>query len=226
MELVTVRIHRALKTTSSSSSSSDRKKWTWQGEHVLTHRKVTVCPRTDRRPLSSMSEQGCQICQIHLDTLGGNINTQKKTAFDLMVGVAMGYTSDNTKKDELLQRRDDKVEALGLGRPKGGRNAKRLVAASDGADLPTAVASVAASDGGADLPVARVLKKKTSAGSQEEASSCCNQKEACSCCCSCSGCSVYWMICMSTAEARVTLHETASLQLQAKLSNNIAALAC
>ena len=33
--------------------------------------------------------------------------------------------------------------------------------------------------------------------------------------------SIMWMICMCAAETRVTLHETASLQVQAKLFNNM-----
>ena len=131
--------------------------------------------------LVSMYEHGCQIWQIHLATFGGNVNTQKETAFDFTVELAMAYTSDNINKYELLQRRCDKVEALGLGRPKRGGEAKRLVAASDGADLPGAGVSVAASDGGAHVLIANGFGEKTSVGSQEE---------ACSCCCPCSGCSV------------------------------------
>ena len=159
MEMFTVRMHRASTKPGASSSSSDPEKLSWQGEHVLTHHKVTVCPRTDRRPMISMYEQGCQICQIHLDTFRGNIGTQRKSAFDLMVEIAMAYTSDTITKGQLLQVRGDKVEAMGLGRPKRGRKAKRHVAASDGADLPDAGVSVAASDG-ADLPGARVSNKR------------------------------------------------------------------
>ena len=141
-----------------------------------------------------MYEHGCQIWQIHLATSGGNINTQKKSAFDFTVELAMAYTSDNINKYGLSQRRCDKVEALGLGRPKRGGKAKRLVAASDGADLPGAGVSVAASDGGAHVLIAKVSGKNVgwqSGGGLQLLLSLPRLF------------SILWMICMCTAETRV-----------------------
>ena len=157
--MFTVRMHRASRRTGSSSSSSAPKseKLHWQGVHATTHHKVTVCPRTDRRPMVSMFEQGSQICQIHLDTFEGDTETQQKSAFDLMVELAMAYTSDSINKTELLQVRGDKVEALGLGRPKRGRKAtaslKRPAAAPPATPSPASPGAVDVADGG--LPVAK-----------------------------------------------------------------------
>jgi hypothetical protein len=108
----------------------------------------------------SMFEQGSQICQLHLDTFPGNSAAQKKTAFDLMVELAMAYTSDSIKRTELLKVRGDKVEALGLSRPRRGRRAapslKRPAAAHP---APPSCEDPGAAAGGGALPVARAAKK-------------------------------------------------------------------
>lgn len=102
-----------------SSASSDR--LAWSGEHATTHHKISVALRSDRKPMVSMFEQGSQVCQIHLDAFPGDLGSQKREAFQLMQEIAMSYVCDRIKKCDLYSTRDDRLERLGMLRPRKGR---------------------------------------------------------------------------------------------------------
>ena len=138
MEMLTVEAFRATQKQPASTSSADKAKLWWVGEHATTHHRITVTLRADRRPIISMLEQGCQVCQVHVDNFLGNFEEQKAVAFDFMKEIAMAYCSNKIKKDELFTARGDKLISMGLDRPMKGKKRGSLMkkpsGAAEGAD--------------------------------------------------------------------------------------------
>jgi len=153
----------------SSSASSDR--LAWSGEHATTHHKISVAPRSDRKPMVSMWEQGSQVCQIHLDAFPGDVGSQRREAFQLMRELAMSYACGRIEKSDLYSTRDDRLERLGLLRPRRGRakgsKAKKAKARPVGVEKEAGEAVSTAARSGRKRGL--VLKRRPAAAKQRPA---------------------------------------------------------
>lgn len=102
----------------------------WEGEHHLSHHKLSVRRRNDRALLVSLFEQGGQVCQVRVDRFGDESAESLAKAGALMTRVAQAYACGDIEKDELLARRDQEAVKVGIA------PVKRLAAASSKAEKP------------------------------------------------------------------------------------------
>ena len=103
----------------------------WEGEHSVTHNRLLIRYRQDRKLLCALFEQGHQICQvtcdlfmresdIHLITYmnnGDQLSVPEdsiKEAAKFMIKIAEEYAAGKLQPEDLYEQRDIRARALGL----------------------------------------------------------------------------------------------------------------